>query len=92
MNGEGEWTYRCSHCETFKVEEEFHKDRSKPPFFLAYNCKHCRKNAQKHPSYSPIVFEETDKLFEAMGYDITKNISEQFNERVKLKYGITIDS
>lgn len=91
MNGDGEWTYRCSHCETFKVKDEFHNDRSKPPFYLAYNCKDCRKNAQKHPQYSSWVFETTDIFFERMGYDIEKDISQQFRERVKLKYGITIE-
>lgn len=91
MNGDGEWTYRCSHCETFKVEEEFHNDRSKPPFYLAYNCKVCRKNAKTHPKYASWVFENTYNYFDKIGYDIEKDISEQFKERVKLKYGITID-
>lgn len=91
LNGNGEWTYRCSLCKEHKTSEHFHSDNSKPPFNLAYNCKECRKNAEDRP---PILLDwETEmgyKALESIGYDITQDIHQQFIDRVKKKYGVQL--
>ena len=91
LNGDGEWTYRCSRCEQYLVKEKFHNDKSKPPFNIAYNCKGCRRESMENPKYTDDVQEQSRLLLNAMGFNIKQNISEQFLERVKLKYGTTIE-
>lgn len=91
LNGNGEWTYRCSLCKEHKTSEHFHSDNSKPPFNLAYNCKECRKNAEDRP---PILLDwETEQGYntlERLGYNITEDIHQQFIDRIKERYGVQL--
>lgn len=91
LNGDGEWTYRCSLCRDFKTQQHFHSDNSKPPFNLAYNCKECRKNADDR---QPILLDwETEmgyKTLESIGYNIKQDIHQQFIDKVKDKYGVVL--
>lgn len=91
LNGDGEWTYRCSHCKEQKTSDNFHSDNSKPPFYLAYMCKDCRKTANNRPP----ILEEWENNFgktilKRMGYDINLDIHKQFIDKVKDKYGVVI--
>ena len=79
--GEDGWTYRCSRCNEYKPSDEFHNDHSKPPFNLAYTCKLCRKSDTEH--ISEYNREGADFILERLGYDLTKTISKQFDERMK---------
>jgi len=91
MNGEGEWTYRCSLCREFKTREHFHSDNSKPPFNLAYNCKECRKNAEDRP---PILLDWEEEqgymTLERLGYNIKEDIHKQFIDKVNKRYGVSV--
>ena len=75
------WTYRCSRCNEYKSPDDFHNDHSKPPFNLAYTCKTCRKNDEEY--ISDYNREGADFILQRLGYDLKKNISEQFDERMK---------
>jgi len=84
MNGEGEWTYRCSQCEMFHPADHFHNDNSKPPFFLAYTCRDCRS---KEPTYRTWEREHGEYiLYNVLGYSKDKPIHEQLEDRVRVKY------
>ena len=88
--GEDEWLYRCSRCNIYKPSNGFHRDNSKPPFKLAYTCKDCRKKFNHTDYVNPEHREDSLELLSRIGYDITKDISEQFNERIRDKYGYDI--
>ena len=82
------WGYRCSRCDTYKPKDQFHNDRSKPPFNISYTCKECRKNSDEH---NPILYE-SDRLagleiLTRLGYDIEGDVHQQFMDRMKKKYG-----
>ena len=80
--GEEGWTYRCSICKQYQPPDNFHQDRSKPPFYLSYNCKQCRKNInQREPD--PETASEKDRILQALGYDLDKDIHQQFMEYVQ---------
>ena len=77
--GEEGWTYRCSICTQYRPPEDFHKDNSKPPFYLSYNCKECRRNINEREP-DPAIVEQKNKILQGMGYDLDKDIHEQFME------------
>jgi DNA-directed RNA polymerase subunit RPC12/RpoP len=85
---ESEWGYRCSRCNNYLPADHFHNDKSKPPFFIAYTCKECRKNADEH---QPILYQSDRdaglEILTRLGYDIEGNVHEQFMERMRKKYG-----
>ena len=85
---EEEWGYRCSRCENYLPEDHFHKDKSKPPFYIAYTCKQCRKNSDNH---KPILYQsDIDaglQILTRLGYDIEGDIHQQFLQKIKDKYG-----
>ena len=85
---EDEWGYRCSRCQTYLPESSFHKDKSKPPFYIAYTCKSCRKNSDGH---KPILYQsDIDaglQVLSRLGYDLEKDIHQQFLNKIKDKYG-----
>lgn len=80
--GEDGWTYRCSICKQHLPPTEFHKDNSKPPFFLSYNCKQCRKEINKRPP-DPETALEKDRILKALGYNLNEDIHQQFLERME---------
>ena len=91
MNGNGEWTYRCSMCKDYKTSDNFHSDNSKPPFNLAYNCKSCRKNGDnRKPILLDWEMEEGYNALRSLGFDTDKDIHQQFIHRVKDKYGVIL--
>ena len=91
LNGDGEWTYRCSMCEEYKTDNNFHSDKSKPPFNLAYNCKDCRKGLKdRDPYLKKWEKEEGLKILTIIGYNTNENVYEQFINKVRLKYGVTL--
>ena len=82
------WGYRCSRCDTYKSETEFHSDNSKPPFYLAYTCKDCRRlHKDSEPMLSDKEKEKGLEILSKLGYDTNGNVSEQFKEKIKNKYG-----
>lgn len=85
---EEEWGYRCSRCQTYLPQDHFHRDKSKPPFYIAYTCKECRKNSDDH---KPILYQsDIDaglQVLSRLGYDLEKDIHQQFLEKIKDKYG-----
>jgi DNA-directed RNA polymerase subunit RPC12/RpoP len=82
--GDDGWTYRCSLCQDYLPNDHFHKDNSKPPFYLSYNCKKCRKDISNRKP-DPELVEHKNIILNKMGYDVEDNIHEQFirwiNER-----------
>lgn len=90
MGADGEWTYRCNRCNHWLPISDFHKDQSKI-FGIAYTCKECRKgNTDTPPMLLDWEQEQGLKVLETLGYDLKKDISTQFIERVKLKYGVAL--
>jgi hypothetical protein len=91
LDGDGEWTYRCSLCREFKTREHFHSDNSKPPFNLAYNCKECRRDAQER---APILLDWEEEqgyiTLQRLGYDITQDIHQQFIDKINKRYGVSV--
>jgi len=85
---DSEWGYRCSRCDTYKPFEDFHKDRSKPPFYIAYTCKECRK---LHKDSEPMISDDQRQIgldiLEVMGYDTTRDVHQQFLDKIERKYG-----
>ena len=91
LNGNGEWTYRCSLCREHKTEHHFHSDNSKPPFNLAYNCKECRKSSlDRPPMLLDWEIQEGYNALRRMGFNIKDDIHQQFIDRVKDKYGVIL--
>jgi len=78
--GEEGWTYRCSLCQEYLSSDHFHQDNSKPPFYLSYNCKQCRKDINNRKP-DPELVEHKNKILKRMGYDLQGDIYEQFMER-----------
>jgi hypothetical protein len=91
LDENGQWTYKCNRCDLYKISDEFHNDKSKPPFFLGYTCKNCRKLKL---DYEPVVTEdmriEMDKILSNLGFDLEQNIHEQFQLKIFEKYKIKI--
>lgn len=85
---EEEWGYRCSRCENYLPEDHFHRDKSKPPFYIAYTCKECRKNSDDH---KPMLYQsDIDaglEILRRLGYDIEGDIHQQFLKKIKDRYG-----
>ena len=100
MSDEG-WLYYCSQCEGYKPESEFNKDRNRP-FNVYYICKDHRRENYREKNGEPdkdlehlkLVFvsqsdyDEKDRFLEALGYDLSKDIHQQFLERIRKKYGV----
>ena len=85
---EAEWGYRCSRCSQYLPFNSFHTDNSKPPFYIAYTCKECRKKAGKEkPQYSDIENHIGLQILKRLGYDIEGDVHQQFLDRIKKKYG-----
>lgn len=91
MGADGDWLYRCNRCELWHPHSYFHKDKSKI-FGIAYTCKNCRKNGgvDIKPKLQEWEFEEGKLILERLGYDVEKDISQQFINRVKVKYGVLL--
>ncbi len=91
MNGDGEWTYRCSMCREYKTDCHFHSDNSKPPFNLSYNCKECRRGLKERDPYlKDWEVKEGKKVLEIIGYNINENIHQQFIMKLEMKYGVIL--
>lgn len=95
------WMHYCSMCGGYKPEEEFNKDKNRP-FGRYYICKeHRREKYNEANNIDPndglehikLVFvsetdeEAKDRFLQAIGYDLTKDIHEQFVQRMREKYG-----
>ncbi len=98
------WLYYCSMCEGYKPEDEFNKDKNRP-FGKYYICKEHRKEKYNEKNeidpndgleHIKLVFvsdndeEGKDRFLEGMGYDLTKDIHQQFIKRIQTKYGKTM--
>jgi len=85
---EDEWGYRCSRCQNYLPSHSFHNDKSKPPFYIAYTCKECRKNAENE---EPILYQSDREagleILTRLGYDIQGDVHQQFMDRMRKKYG-----
>jgi hypothetical protein len=85
---EAEWGYKCSRCSQYLPFNHFHTDNSKPPFYIAYTCKQCRKDAsQRKPQYSTDEEKIGLQVLTSLGYDIEGDVHQQFLDKIKLKYG-----
>lgn len=83
-------SYFCRICGTYKPEKDFYK-RKGSKWGVDYKCKiHSTKKepdddgSMNHLKLDPLTeqdFIESGKLLQRMGYDITKNIHEQFLKR-----------
>lgn len=95
------WLYYCSMCNGYKPEEDFNKDRNRP-FGMYYICKEHRKEKYNETNnidpndgleHIKMVFvtendeQEKDRFLSRIGYDITKDVHEQFIKRIEKKYG-----
>jgi len=83
-------SYFCRICGTYKPENDFYK-RKGSKWGVDYKCKiHSTKKepdddgSMDYLKLDPLTeedFIQTGKLLERMGYDISKNIHQQFLER-----------
>ena len=82
------WGYRCSRCENYLPQDHFHNDKSKPPFYIAYTCKECRKTSEDQ---EPILYQSDRdaglEILTRLGYDIEGDVHKQFMDRIKKRYG-----
>ena len=83
--------YECRGCQTFKPKEEYHPSKTHK-LGIQSLCKIC--NNIKHKAtilISDSQDEHTAKgareILEGLGYDLDKNVHEQFKERIFTKYG-----
>lgn len=99
MSDDG-WMLWCNDCQGYQPESNFHNDKNRP-FGKYYICKEHRKQKMQPKddtdmSYLKYVFLSDDEKQEALnaleriGYDITKPIHTQFEQRIKNKYGVIL--
>lgn len=90
--------YRCSSCLEYKTKDNF-TGNSASPDGLQYSCKECYRRKYQENDGLNVKLEnyqvESTKqtaimLLEAMGYDVSKDVSEQFYKKIKDKYGIEL--
>lgn len=89
--------FECSTCREMKTEDEFSQNK-KNPINLNYYCRQCLLNdRQNRPTdvrldnchYRSYVETATDILTK-LGYNMEEDISEQFINRIKEKYGVDL--
>jgi len=85
---------KCKRCGIWKNETKFYISKTNNSG-RHYTCKKCQD--RKEPvlmdelnGYEYVV-EETKILLERLGYDLSKNIHNQFKQKVKVKYGVSLE-
>jgi hypothetical protein len=89
--------FECSSCREMKTEECFTFNK-KSPIKLNYYCRECmskEKKTQNHniklsDSKYPRYVETVTDILESLGYNMEKDISEQFINRIKDRYNIDL--
>ena len=94
--------YRCSQCHEFKPAFEYYVN-SQSPDNVHFSCRKCMiflneiKNDRlyniKPPSeqtYSEEYKRTLKEIMIGLGFDVTKNVSQQFYQRIKEKYNVDL--
>lgn len=87
---------KCPRCKVSRTEEYYHRRQASADGLDTY-CKICRNTELKEPTtlettQDPYVKEGAEKVLTNLGYELynpDRPIWKQFNQRCKVKYGIT---
>jgi len=82
----------CTRCKEMKSQDNYTVNRMSNTG-LDYYCRECNRDMKKNPKDSYTYKSQKDfieKMFVNMGFDTENDISEQFNNKIKKKYGIDL--
>ena len=82
----------CTRCQEMKSQDNYTINRMSNTG-LDYYCRQCNSEMKKNPKENYTYKSQKDfieTMFKNMGYDINDDISEQFNNKIKEKYGIDL--
>lgn len=85
----------CTKCREMKPDDYYTVNKISPTG-LDYYCRDCKnkiKKNQREEQYT-YTYKSQEKfinnMFDVMGYDINDDISKQFNNKIKKKYGVDL--
>ena len=91
--------YRCSDCKEMKTSDKFMKNTNMADG-VHYYCRECMKIRRERTDSNKVLLlkdsqqqdvkEQTTIILENLGFDMDRNISEQFIHRLKYKYNIDV--